>query len=78
MKTNRAEAKNGNDCASGKPIEVFNQGSVCIPIECHTNVIPLRDRQREITYREPDAIGTRKALVKYQSESFTVAYYLGS
>lgn len=78
MKTDHAAAKNGEQSADKKPLEIFKQGSVSIPIYRHTNIIPQRDDQGKIVYGEPDAAGKRKALVKYQSDSFMVAYYLGS
>lgn len=78
MKTNRVAAKNGEQSADKKPLEVFRQCNVSIPIYRHTNLIPQRDDQGKIVYGEPDAAGKRKALVKYSSDSFMVAYYLGS
>ena len=61
-----------------KPFEVFKEGSVSIPIYRHTNIVPQRDDARKIIYGPPDANGRPKALVKYQSDIFTLTYYEGS
>ena len=63
---------------SNQPFEVVKTGSISVPIYAHNNIIPRRDPQtRAICYETlPD--GKRKALVKYQSVIYTVAYYQGT
>jgi integrase len=75
MKTNLSEAKSRK---ASQPFEVVKEGSISIPIYVHTNIIPQRDPQTgAILYKSlPD--GKRKALVKYQSDIYTVAYYAGT
>ena len=63
MKNLSAEAKNRKN---GKPLEVVKVGSVSVPIHRHTNIVPQRG-----------ADGKPQALVKYQSDIFTIAYYEG-
>lgn len=74
MKTNHAAAKNRRN---GKPVEVVKEGSIAVPIYRHTNIVPQRDAAGKIIYGPPDANGKPKALVKYQSDIFTVIYYEG-
>jgi integrase len=64
-----------------KPLEVVKQGSISVPIYAHTNIIPQRDPQTDAILYEPQPEGATskpKALVKYQSVIYTVAYYEGS
>jgi integrase len=75
MKTNRAEGKNGK---KKEPFEVVKEGNVSVPIYRHTNIIPQRDAAGKIIYGPPDEKGRRRALVKYQSDIYTLAYYEGS
>lgn len=75
MKTNLSEAKSRK---SNKPLEVVKEGSISIPIYAHTNIIPQRDPQTGAILYETLSDGKLKALVKYQSEIYTVAYYSGS
>ena len=74
MKTQIPAAKNRRN---GKPLEVVKEGSISVPIYRHTNIIPERDAQGKILYGPPDADGRAKALVKYQSDIFTVIFYEG-
>src|ERR1017187_9399016 len=66
---------------SNRPLEVVTEGSISIPIYAHTNIIPQRDPQtgaiRYETLPEGD-ISKPKALVKYKSVIYTVAYYQGT
>jgi integrase len=62
----------------GKPFEVVKIGNVSVPIYRQTNIVPQRDTAGRILYGQPDTAGKRKALVKYQSEIFLLAYYHGS
>jgi hypothetical protein len=64
--------------AKRKAFAVVKAGSISVPIYRHTNVIPQRDDSGKIIYRSPDAAGEQQALVKYQSDIFTVACYEGS
>lgn len=75
MKIKPVKPKNG---AGGKPFEVAKVGNVSIPIYRHSNIIPQRDAAGKIIYGLPDATGKRSALVKYQSDIYTLAYYEGS
>lgn len=61
-----------------KPFEVIKAGSISVPIYRYTNIIPQRDDSGRIVYgaRGPD--GEAKALVKYESFIYTVAYYEGT
>lgn len=60
------------------PIEVVKQGSISIPIYAHANIIPERDPETgKIVYEDPLAANP-KAIVKYQSTIYTVAYYHGA
>jgi integrase len=63
---------------ANRPLEVVKEGSVSVPIYAHTNVIPQRDPETGKILYETSPDGTRKALVKYQSEIYTIAYYSGS
>jgi integrase len=74
MKTQHTEAKNRKN---GKPLEVAKVGSVSVPIYRQTNIIPQRDAAGKIIYGPPRADGKPQALVKYQSDIFTIAYYEG-
>jgi len=62
----------------GKPFEVVKLGNVSIPIYCHTNIIPQRGQDGKILYGTLDKNGKRRALVKYQSDTFLLAYYEGA
>ncbi len=75
MKSDLSKSKSRK---SSQPFEVVKVGNVSVPIYAHTNIIPQRDPQTgAILYADlPD--GKRKALVKYQSDLYTVAYYLGA
>ena len=75
MKMNPSEAKNRN---TNRPLEIVKQGSISIPIYAHTNIIPQRDPQTGAILYESLPDGKRKALVKYQSVIYTVAYYAGT
>jgi len=75
MKTFSSEAKNRN---ANRPLEIVKQGSISIPIYAHTNIIPQRDPQTGAILYESLPEGKRKALVKYQSAIYTVAYYAGT
>ncbi len=72
MKTHPAEAKNRKN---GKPLEVVKVGSVSVPIYRHTNIVPQRDSAGKIIYGPAPDEGKPQALVKYQSDIFTIAYY---
>jgi len=64
-----------------KPFEVVKQGSISIPIYAHTNVIPQRNPQTGTILYETQPSGATskpKALVKYASVIYTVAYYQGT
>jgi hypothetical protein len=61
-----------------KPFAVVKVGNVSLPIYRHANIIPKRDAQKKIIYGPPDANGKRRALVKYKSDVYTLAYYEGS
>jgi len=74
MKSNLAEGKN----KKGQPLEVVKVANVSVPIYRHTNIIPQRDSAGKIIYGPPNEDGKRRALVKYQSEIYTLAYYEGS
>ncbi len=75
MKTVPSETK--TDKKSG-PFEVIKVGSISIPIYAHTNIIPQRDPDSgKIIYENPLA-AIPKAVVKYQSTIYTVAYYHGT
>ena len=75
MKTVPSETK--TDKTSG-PFEVVKAGSISIPIYAHTNIIPQRDPETgKIVYENPLA-EVPKALVKYRSTIYTVAYYHGT
>ena len=74
MRTKRAKPDSGK----GRPIEIVKVGNVSVPVYRHTNIIPQRDPAGKILYGPPDANGKRRALVKYQSEIYTLAYYEGS
>jgi len=63
---------------SRKPFAVVKVGNVSLPVYRHTNIIPKRDAQKKIIYGPPDASGKRRAVVKYKSEVYTLAYYEGS
>jgi len=75
MITKPVEAKNRTN---GKPLEVVQPGSISVTIYRHTNIIPQRDQQGKIIYGPPDASGKPKALVKYQSDIYPLAYDEGS
>jgi integrase len=75
MKRKLAEARNGN---TRKPLEVVKVANVSVPIYRHTNIIPQRDAAGKVIYGPPDAKGKRRALIKYQSDIYTLAYYEGS
>ncbi len=74
MKTQPAAAKNRR---IGKPFEVVKEGSVSVSIYRHTNIVPQRDDAGKIIYGPPGPDGKAKALVKYQSDIFTVIFYEG-
>ncbi len=61
-----------------QPLEIVKVGNVSLPIYRNTNIVPARDDAGKILYGEPDARGKRRALVKYQSDIFVLAYYEGS
>ena len=75
MKTDPSKAKS---CKTSQPFEVVKVGSISIPIYAHTNIIPQRDPQTGAILYENLPDGKRKALVKYQSDIYTVAYYTGT
>jgi integrase len=75
MKTNLSKVKHHN---AHRPLEVVKEGSISIPIYVHTNIIPRRDPQTGVILYETLPGGKRKALVKYQSDLYTVAYYEGT
>lgn len=60
------------------PFEVVKVGSIPIPIYSHTNIIPQRDAQTGAILYDSLPDGKRKALIKYQSAIYTVAYYQGT
>jgi integrase len=60
------------------PLEVIKVGNVSVPIYRHTNIIPKRDEAGKIIYGPPDANGNQRALIKYQSDIYMLAYYTGS
>ncbi len=75
MKTDLAQARNER---KGTPLEVVRVGNVSVPIYRQNNIIPQRDAAKNIVYGPPDANGKRRALIKYQSDSYVVAYYDGA
>jgi integrase len=75
MKNDLSEAKSRK---ASEPFEVVKQGSISIPIYAHTNIIPQRDPQTGAILYKSLPGGKRKALIKYQSDIYTVAYYAGS
>lgn len=75
MKTDPSKSKTRK---TSHPFEVVKVGSVSVPIYAHTNIIPQRDPQTGAILYAALPNGKRKALVKYQSQLYTVAYYLGS
>ena len=77
-KTDLSEAKSRKNT---KPFAVIKEGSISIPIYAHTNIIPQRDEQTGAILYESLPEGSTvkpKALVKYQSVIYTVAYYQGT
>ena len=62
---------------SGRPVEIVKAGNVSVPIYGHANIIPQRDDSGKIVYGPPDANGKRRALPKYKSEIYTLAYPAG-
>jgi integrase len=60
------------------PFATVKVGNVSLPIYRHANIIPERDAQKKIVYGPPDAKGQRRAIAKYRSEIYTLAYYDGS
>jgi integrase len=75
MKTDPSKAKSHK---TSQPFEVVKVGSISIPIYAHTNIIPQRDPQTGAILYKSLPGGKRKALVKYQSDIYTVAYYAGA
>src|SRR5438876_2073530 len=75
MKRNLAEGKKEE---RKQPLEVVKVGNVSVPIYRQTNIIPQRDSAGKIVYGPPDAKGKRRALIKYQSDIYMLAYYAGS
>jgi hypothetical protein len=75
MKTDHAKAKKKN---KRQPFGTVKVGNVSVPIHRQTNIIPQRDPAGKIIYGAPDASGKRRALIKYQSDIYTLAYYEGS
>lgn len=75
MKATPAKAKKQK---KGEPFQVVKVGNVSIPIYRHTNVIPERDATGKVVYGPPDITGKSRAVVKYQSDIYTLAYYEGS
>ncbi|MGA2246701.1 MAG: hypothetical protein ABSH48_17045, partial [Verrucomicrobiota bacterium] len=64
-----------------EPFDVVKVGSVSVPIYANINIIPQRDPQTgAIIYESlPEGATSKpKALVKYQSTSYTLAYYEGT
>lgn len=61
-----------------KPFEIIKAGSISVPIYRHTNIIPQRDAAGKIVYGGLGPDGKAKALVKYESDIYTVAYYEGN
>jgi integrase len=53
-------------------------GSISIPIYAHTNIIPHRHPQTGAILYETLPDGKLTARVKYQSDIYTVAYYVGT
>lgn len=78
MKTASFKPKNSK---SREPFEVVKEGSCSVPIYAHTNIIPQRDPHTGAILYAPQPEGDTskpKALVKYQSVIYTLAYYQGS
>ena len=75
VKTNLAPGKKEK---KKQPLEVVKVGNVSVPIYRQTNIIPQRDSAGKIVYGPPDAKGKRRALIKYQSDIYMLAYYAGS
>jgi len=78
MNSDPSEAKNRN---TRKPFDVVKVGSVSIPIYANTNIIPQRDPLTGAIRYETLPEGSTakpKALVKYQSTIYTLAYYEGT
>jgi hypothetical protein len=73
IKPNKAK-----DGVGGKPFKVVKIGNVSVPIYRHSNIIPQRDAAGKIIYGPPDSTGKQSALVEYQSDIFTLAYYEGA
>ena len=78
MNSAPSEAENHK---TGKPFDVVKVGSISIPIYANTNIIPQRNPQTgAICYESLPSGSTAKpkALVKYQSTIYTLAYYEGA
>lgn len=75
MKTKLSKGKNRK---TNQPFDVIKEGSISIPIYVHTNIVPKRDPQTGAILYQTLPDGKRKALVKYQSDIYTVAYYAGT
>ena len=66
-----------SDKKRGKPFYVHREGSVSVTIYRSSNIIPQRDAQGKIIYGPPGTNGKPKALVKYQSDIYTLTYQGG-
>jgi len=75
VKTNLSQAKSRK---TSQAFDIVKAGSISIPIYSHTNIIPQRDPHTGAILYESLPDGKRKALVKYQSTIYTVAYYQGT
>ena len=77
MNSAPAEAQNRK---TREPFDVVKVGSFSVPIYANTNIIPQRHPQTGAIIYEtlPEGVTAKpKALVKYQSTSYTLAYYEG-
>jgi integrase len=74
----KSNSRKGQKTKKRAPFALVNVGNVSLPIYRQTNIIPKRDAQKNIIYGPPDANGKRRALVKYRSEIYTLAYYEGA
>jgi integrase len=75
MKTDSSKSKSRK---TSQPFDVIKEGSISIPIYAHTNIIPHRHPQTGAILYETLPDGKLKARVKYQSDIYTVAYYVGT
>ncbi len=75
MKTTPSKAKSAK---TKEPFEIVKEGSISIPIYANANIIPHRHPQTGAILYESLPDGKLKARVKYQTNSYIVAYYTGA